>query len=613
MEKDSFGETFISFPLIGKKENSTYYKTFYSGNPHNKSKTRNKHQNSSNPKIGRTSSKIIIERNRAVSSFGKYASQLQNNKYSKNKRKKLTSLMKNKNSFSSCETDDTFFALSEIKMMDKKIEKRINKGLIWKEKLESIYDICTSQNKKDIDKVRELIRGTDEEDKNFDLREEIDKKKYFPIEKVETINEAKKIMNNFKNAMINEKKAYETFYNKNRIDLHTFVIQNRDICKKNFVIDLLRNESNKIKTKEKEIIKALEDANRIFVRDEEAFDNFTLNKKRQFRETDFHLDEAIRNNKLLMEQIKKYNSEVHGTESEIERNIKGIILYKNYADFIHKLLGKEKINVDIKIIKNNLQNKEKDLIHLVKNVIKQFKFLLNSNEIPVKTEEINNPDLLTGLFFSLEGSIIQQMSVRDEIMKEKFKQKIEYDSQILSLQKKIEEDEKNLNVITKELELEKVGYIKYNYQDMIDEAYNLICEIYEEFNYSPINVKGSKKPTEQVINNTFAIIHKMEEDLNVLFNEMEKIQGDEKNPDELFRKIVEKIKLKNKAKKHQEGREALQKIEDEKNLKYLQRMNRYKIRGPIVYPPPWVLKKKKGSEIKNNKEEENEEEMLYYN
>ena len=231
MEKDSFGETFISFPLIGKKENSTYYKTFYSGNPHNKSKTRNKHQNSSNPKIGRTSSKIIIERNRAVSSFGKYASQLQNNKYSKNKRKKLTSLMKNKNSFSSCETDDTFFALSEIKMMDKKIEKRINKGLIWKEKLESIYDICTSQNKKDIDKVRELIRGTDEEDKNFDLREEIDKKKYFPIEKVETINEAKKIMNNFKNAMINEKKAYETFYNKNRIDLHTFVIQNREICK----------------------------------------------------------------------------------------------------------------------------------------------------------------------------------------------------------------------------------------------------------------------------------------------------------------------------------------------------------------------------------------------
>ena len=108
------------------------------------------------------------------------------------------------------------------------------------------------------------------------------------------------------------------------------------------------------------------------------------------------------------------------------------------------------------------------------------------------------------------------------------------------------------------------------------------------------------------------IIHNMEEYLNVLFNEMEKIQGDEKNPDEIFKRIVEKIKLKNKAKKHQEGREALLKLEEEKNLKYLQRMNRYKIRGPIVYPPPWVLKRKKGSLDKKKKVEDNYEEMLYY-
>ena len=279
---------------------------------------------------------------------------------------------------------------------------------------------------------------------DFDLKAEIDKKKYFPIEKVEVINDAKVIMDNLKKAMINEKKAYETFYSKNRIDLHTFVIQNREICKKNFVIDLLKSESNKIKTKEKEVKKALEDANRIFLKDEEAFQNFTQNKKRQFRETDFHLEEAIRNNKLLMEQIKKYNSEVHSTESEIERNIKGIIVYKNYADFIHKLLGKEKINVDAKAIKHTLQNKEKDLIHIVKNVIKQFKFLLDSNEIPVRTEEINNPDLLTALFFSLEGSIIQQMSVRDEILKDKFHQKKRFDIELLSLQKKIDDEEKHL-------------------------------------------------------------------------------------------------------------------------------------------------------------------------
>ena len=606
MEKDSFSETYFSFPKIANKENSTYYKTFYSGNPGKK------FQNNSNTKRNSNSSKILLAQNRAFSSFSKYTSQLPNNIYNKNKRKKLTSLVRNKNSLSSAETDDTFFALSEIKQMDRKISKRVNKGLIWKEKLNNIYDICTFQNKKDIEKVRAAVRFLGEGE-DFDLKAEIDKKKYFPVEKVEIINDAKKIMNNMKKAMINERKAYETFISKNRIDLHTFVIQNREICKKNFVIDLLKNESNKIKTKEKEIKKALEDANRIFLRDEEAFDNFTLNKKRQFKDTDFHLEEAIRNNKLLMEQIKKYNSEVHGTESEIERNIKGIILYKNYADFIHKLLGKEKINVEVKNIKNTLQNKEKDLGLIIKNVIKQFKFLLDSNEIPVKTEEINNPDLLTGLFFSLEGSIIQQMSERDDIMKEKFKQKRGFDAEILSLQKKIDDDEKNLIILCKELELEKVGYIQDNYQTMIDEASSLIYEINDALNHSTQIQKGNKKPIDQVIKNTFGIIHKMEEDLNGLFNEMEKIQGDEKNPDEIFRKTVEKIKLKNKAKKHQEGREVLMKLEEEKNLKYLQRMNRYKIRGPIVYPPPWVLKRKRGNSEKNKKVEDNFEEMLYYN
>ena len=606
MEKDSFGETNFSFPKISNKENSTYYKTFYSGIPGKNP------QSNINLNLGSNSSKHLISKgqNRAFSSFAKYTSQLPKNIYSKNKGKKLTSLMRNKNSLSSAETDDTFFALSEIKQMDRKISKRINKGLIWKEKLNNIYDICTFQNKKDIEKVRKGVRfyGTGDD---FDLKAEIDKKKYFPVEKVEVINEAKEIMDNLKKAMINEKKASETFYSKNRIDLHTFVNQNREICKKNFVIDLLRNESNKIKTKEKEIKKALEDANRIFLKDEEAFEGFTQNKKRQFRETDFHLEEAIRNNKLLMEQIKKYNSEVHSTESEIERNIKGIIAYKTYADFIHKLLGKEKIDVDVKAIKHTLQNKEKDLIYIVKSVIRQFKFLLDSKGIQVKTEEINNPDLLTALFFSLEGRIIQQMSERDEILKDRFRQKRVFDVELLSLQKKIDYDKKHLDTLCKELEIEKIGYLEDNYQTTIDEASSLICEINDEF-YQNQSQKG-KKPIDQVIKNTFGIIHRMEEDLNNLFNEMERIQGDEKNPDETFKKMVEKIKLKNKAKKHQEGREALLKLEEEKNLKYLQRMNRYKIRGPIVYPPPWVLKRKKGGSQKKKKVKDNFEEMLYYN
>ena len=67
--------------------------------------------------------------------------------------------------------------------MDKKISKRINKNLIWKENLNNIYDICTFQNKKDLEKVREGVRisGTWND---FDLKAEIDKKNIFQLKRL---------------------------------------------------------------------------------------------------------------------------------------------------------------------------------------------------------------------------------------------------------------------------------------------------------------------------------------------------------------------------------------------------------------------------------------------
>ena len=605
MEKDSLGETYFSFPKIDNKEQSTYYKSFYSRNPVKNQK------NETNQKFIVNSPKTNKGRNRAFSSFGKYKSQLMNNIIKKNKNNKLT-LLKNKYSFSSAETDDTFFALSEVRRMDKLISKRINKGLIWKEKLNNIYDICTYQNKKDIQKVREAVKLSLSDD-NFDLKSEIDRKKYFPVEKVEVINEAKKIMNNMKKDMEIKKRAREIFHKRNRVNLHDYVKQNRAICKSNFVIGVLKSERNRIKIKEKEIKKALEDANNIFIKDLDNFDKFAENQKQQFRETDFRLDDTIRKNKKLFERVKKCQLEVHNTETEIQKIIKEIISQINYADFIHKLLGKEKINVDVKTIKNNLHNKEKDLTQIINLVINQFDFLFKSNEeLPFKEDEINNPDLLASLFFSLESNIIKQMDIRDEVIKEKQKQKIELDSQILSLEQKLESEKKILNILYKELGAEKLRYNTNNYKSVMDDANVLIYEIYRELHSHKLNQEKIQKKPDVVIKNTFDIIHKMEDQLIKILHEIEIIQGDDKNH-ELFKKAIEKAKFRIKNKKQEEGKRASLKLKEEKGLKYLQRMNRYKKRGPIIYPPPWALNKKKGNSEKKKKKIDNIEDLMYYN
>ena len=304
--------------------------------------------------------------------------------------------------------------------------------------------------------------------------------------------------------------------------------------------------------------------------------------------------------------------EVHETESEIVRNIKGIILYKNYADFIHKLLGKNKIVADLRGVKNSLQSKDKDLTSIARYVIKLFNFLLNSKDIPVKTEEINNPDLLTALFFSLEGNIIHQLKERDEILKEKFNDKILFEKEIAILKEKVESDQKKLDMLTKELNISKNIYITDDYQERIDDASKLIYEISEELINTQISQNKNKSPIDNVIDTNLAILKKTEDTINQLFEEIESIKNSDKGAEELFKTIVDEIKLKNKIQKYKEGREAMMISEEEKNLKYLQKNYRYRVRGPIRYPPPYILERKKEKNDKEQKSQINEEEMIYY-
>ena len=589
------------------KENSTFYKTFYSNSSPKTSKVSLKLKSSSPS----SQPPFFQNQNIPLSSYAKYTSHLKNNLINK-KNRKYTSLVKRKNSFSSAETDDTFFANSEVKNIDKKIIKRINKCSIWKEKLNNIYGMYASSNKKDIQNIRRNIREFELGTKDFDLKAEINRKKYFPMEKVEIIFDATDIMNKMKKSLNNEKKSYQTFFRKNQADLNTFIIQNREICKKNFLIGLITNEREKIKIKEKEIQKDLEDAKKIFVKDEAEFNQFTQEKKVQFRKAELNLDINNRNNKILMEKIRKCSMEVHETESEIVRNIKGIILYKNYADFIHKLLGKNKIVADLRGVKNSLQSKDKDLTSIARHVIKLFNFLLNSKDIPVKTEEINNPDLLTALFFSLEGNIIHQLKERDEILKEKFNDKILFEKEIAILKEKVESDQKKLDMLTKELNISKNIYITDDYQERIDDASKLIYEISEELINTQISQNKNKSPIDNVIDTNLAILKKTEDTINQLFEEIESIKNSDKGAEELFKTIVDEIKLKNKIQKYKEGREAMMISEEEKNLKYLQKNYRYRVRGPIRYPPPYILERKKEKNDKEQKSQIKEEEMIYY-
>ena len=617
MESYSYKPKLNGFPKI-VSSNSTCYKTFNLDKTKNNSMkdlnvpnllNNNNNQNNYINNNRKSNKSILFHKKNSNCNSSRMSQKISKSKLSKNSRPSSVLQYRNIDQ----ETDDSIFALSQITNIDNLISKRINKNLVWKEKPKKIYDIIASRNCKDIKRIRQRIHETRfEPSKNFDLRSEIDKKKYFPLEKVDIINDASDIMKKMEN-QINDKKV-NNFFIKKRVDIQTFAKQNRDICLKNNIINLIRNESNKLKTKEKEISKALEEANISFNKDKKLFEKYLLTNKDKIRQDELIVENAIKHNKNLIEQIHKLNSEIRSRQDEIERTIRNITIYHSYAEFIHRIIGngkpikkinKEKLNI------MQIKNEGKDLKYLVNNCFEQFDFLLNDDHITKTNDFKFDAEQLSYLFNSMENSIIQLMNERDNILREIIREK--NNSELLFLKHRINEHEKELNFLKKEKNIYNMnGPVNDESKNSLFEGNKYIFEIYTELNkiFGGGEIKNNNM--EIISRETINYLHKLEDKLLFYINEMQKIRGNEKEPDELFKNALESVKQENKNKKIQASRKILQKLEEEKKLKFEKRMNRVKIRTVVEYPPPWAQKKKKDNKAPKDDEKLNDEGLLYY-
>ena len=606
--------------------NSTWYKTFSLDKAKNNSMGNlytpalsniSNHKNNNYRKINmkniiKNNSNMNISNISKISKISKISQKMTNNKFRQKKRP--SSVISSR--ISEEETDDSIFALSQIKNIDDLISKRINKNFVWKEKPKKIYDVIASKNYKDIRKIKQRIHQTRfEPSKNFDLRTEIDKKKYFPIEKVDIINDATEIMNKIEKEM-NEKKIHN-FFIKRRVDMQTFAKQNRDICLKNNIINLIKEESNKLKIKEQEISKALDDANKGFNKDKRLFDSFIIKNREEIRQSELMVEKAQKYKKQLINEILKLNSDIRSNQDEIERNIRDIIIYHSYAEFIHRIIGNgqplKKINIDkINIHKN--RDEKKSLKYFVNNVFEQFDFLLNDNHISTKTYDLNfDVEQMTYLFNSLENAIMKYINERDNIIKETERER-NY-TELNFLHNRIVEHEKELNYLNNEMNKNKElnQSINDDIKNDFIQGQNYILEIYEEL----VKIFGdggvrNNNNMETISRETFNLLHNLEDKLLFYINEMENISKNEKEPNDLFKHALEKVKNENKNIKVQKSRMALQKLEEEKLLKFQQRMNRIKIRTISEFPPPFTHKKKKENKKPKNDEKSQDDELLYY-
>ena len=304
----------------------------------------------------------------------------------------------------------------------------------------------------------------------------------------------------------------------------------------------------------------------------------------------------------------------------MEKIIRNIATCFSYAEFIHRIKGSQLMkNINInKLLYKPSKNRQKNINYAVKTTFDLFGFLLNDENDDNKNTDINfNADQITYLFNSIESLIIEHIKERDNIIKE-IKTQNDY-SELVFLQKKKNQHQEELDFLQKELNYFINISLRMDRANLIEaeraQQYmnELFLELYEGdvrnnpyFNY----YSEEKVDIAKIICN---ILHKKENTLIYYINAIENIEKNQKEGEDILKDVIEKVKTENKRIKYQNSRKLLKEMEEEKMIKYQERMGRVKIKSIFEVMPPWIKKKRKKKKIvKNDTEEENKQLLNYH-
>ena len=152
---------------------------------------------------------------------------------------------------------------------------------------------------------------------------------------------------------------------------HIFLTNNRDVCLKNYLIGLIKQERSNLSQKENSNIKALELTKFHLENDNINFNNLIDKEKIEIKAKEAEILNFITSNKAQTEKLNKLKYEKKQMQDECEIFIKNIEISKKYSNFVHDILGikqqEEIVNkiikeeeVEAKPIENNKNSKKRN-------------------------------------------------------------------------------------------------------------------------------------------------------------------------------------------------------------------------------------------------------------
>ena len=474
--------------------------------------------------------------------------------------------------------------VGEDKNNKNKNKEEKSKHFHHKSKSFSRLYVSNEENKfnvlKKIQSIKHMTRnnGANELNKNFKTNIAFNKKN------INVVFEPRNQILNYKKRNLNKLTDKKGFVSK-------FIHENKLIGLENYMIKLLKNESQKLKIKLNEDNMKLENKELKLTKNKEEFFSIIEKQNNSFKEIRDSLHKMYKQiNKLEQKELsnkiieKAYNEQI----LKILENLEEI---RNYAKFISEILKRDKGKFDKIILTNQNKNSSKkiDYRNLTSNAINNYKFSLDRNEEDEKElkEIFNDPNLIISKFIEIQDNVLKIINdnLENEIQNKKNRKeandlikemKIRYNflqNELKKLIKLYEKESKDLPITSKFCGIEDIKQVT----NLIYEIYYYLCDSDEN-----LLIKNQSMKIKDIINECN---HKLKIKENKISKYIKILDIMERENPKLFFQMVNLRKFDNKEEKLMEQKKLLKKLDEEKKSKSERRFNKIIIKSRKTEAP----------------------------
>lgn len=381
-----------------------------------------------------------------------------------------------------------------------------------KNKNKKLYNICKTENNKDINKNNIIA---------------------YDNNNMEPILDINNILNKYKGSKDWDLKMRE----KNYID---FVNNNKEIKVQNVLKNIMNNEKEKIDQNFIKNEKNLENLKKIIDEDEKNFNEIRKEQKKYNRLIEDNLNKLKDYNRALIYVREGIQQQINKIEYEIMKKIYEIDELRVYARFVNHIYGYETTNYEKSLIEKE-GKKQVDLEVQINEVFENYKEYLNKDN----NDKINNidPDIIYNEIKLIEDRILVALRMKDKEYEDLKKYINSKETILKGIRYKEQQLEKEYNSILEEInfivninsqqnneiELFIIAQDLFNYviENFSDNNYNY--NFYKEKNnkFNPFEIGGlavkSQKMTlqkEMLVTNYIQKLSQYEEEDQKVFGEL---------------------------------------------------------------------------------------------